>query len=220
MNGRSRRWNRSAAPVRFDFRTLPRADRYKLMTATITPRPIAWVTTVSVSGIANAAPFSFFNMMGDDPPILALGFLGQANGALKDSAANIIETGEFVVNLVPEHLAGAMNATSAPLPMDEDELSAAGVPTCPSSCVAPPRISASPVSFECRRLETVWSSPSQVTVIGEVLAAHIDDRFVADEERLHIDVPALGLIARMHGSGWYSRQTDLFHLARPIAKGR
>jgi flavin reductase (DIM6/NTAB) family NADH-FMN oxidoreductase RutF len=203
--------------MRFDFGDLSARQRYKLMTATITPRPIAWVTTLSADGIANAAPFSFFNMMGDDPPIVVLGFLASEDRALKDSAANILETGEFVVNLVPERLAAAMNATSRNMPAGQDELSLAGLDVAPSARVAPPRIADSPVAFECRRTETVWSAPRQLMIVGDVLMAHIDDACVADAGSCHVDTPALGLIARMHGSDWYARQTDLFQLARPTA---
>jgi flavin reductase (DIM6/NTAB) family NADH-FMN oxidoreductase RutF len=201
--------------MQFDFKVLSSAQRYKLMTATITPRPIAWVTTLSTNGVGNAAPFSFFNMMGDDPPIIAVGFLAGPDGLLKDSAINILETGEFVVNLVSECLGAAMSETSRDIPPEQDELALAGVATCPSVSIRPARIAASPVNFECRRIEAVWSSPRQVLILGEVLIAHIEDRYVANTQDLHIDVVALGLIARMHGSDWYARQTDLFQLARP-----
>ena len=91
--------------MEFDFEKLAADERYKLLTSTIVPRPIAWITTVSADGVRNAAPFSFFNAMGKDPPLLAIGIQGNDDGSLKDTARNIIETREFVVNLVTERVA-------------------------------------------------------------------------------------------------------------------
>lgn len=201
--------------MQFDFSELPQAARYKIMGSAITPRPIAWVTTLSVAGIANAAPYSFFNMMGDDPPTLALGLLRRASGGHKDTAANILETGEFVVNLVSEDLAEAMNLTCMDAPPDVDELGCAGITTLPSTSVAPGRIAGSPASFECRTLHAIETGPGQSVVIGEVLFAHVDDSFMIDAERFHVDTPAMQLIARLHGRGWYARSTDRFQMERP-----
>ncbi|WP_157217887.1 flavin reductase family protein [Flavisphingomonas formosensis] len=198
----------------FDLEALPRKRRYQLLTATITPRPIAWVTTLSASGVPNAAPFSFFNMMGDDPPIIALGFMPRDNDMLKDTAGNIVVTGEFVVNLVTEEQAEAMNATAAEMPSGQNELERADIATVPSVRVAAPRIAGAPVSFECTALQEIWTSPRQLLVIGKVAVAHIDDRFLIEGAR-HVDTPALRLVARMHGSNWYARQTDLFQMSRP-----
>ena len=199
----------------FDLTELPAEIGYKILTATVTPRPIAWVTTCSPDGISNAAPFSFFNVMGHEPPTVALGLLRHPRRGLKDTAANILATGEFVVQLVPESMAEAMNATCADLDPEIDELALAGLGTVPSAQVRPPRIADSPVALECRNLASVVTGPRQMTVIGRVLCAHIADRLVLDAARGHIDTPALGLIGRMHGSGWYSRPGGLFQMARP-----
>lgn len=201
--------------MEFDFRDLPPAARYKLMGSAITPRPIAWVSSLSTAGIVNAAPYSFFNMMGDSPPTIALGLLPGANGGFKDSATNIRDTGEFVVNLVCEDQAEAMNVTCMDAPPEVDELACAGLVALPSTAVAPPRIAGAPVSFECRTLHLLETGPGQSVVIGEVLVAHVADAFVLDAKRHHLDTPAMKLIARMHGSGWYARSTDLFQMARP-----
>jgi flavin reductase (DIM6/NTAB) family NADH-FMN oxidoreductase RutF len=192
----------------FDMESLPAQDRYKILTATVTPRPIAWVTTVSEDGVVNAAPYSFFNVMGHEPPTIALGVLGGA-GRLKDTAANILASGEFVVNLVSEANADAMNVTCI------DELALAGLTAEPSRFIAPPRIAESPVSFECRALTSLVTGPRQTIVIGRVLCAHVGDAFIENAERCYIDTKALRLIARMHGSGEYARSTDLFRLERP-----
>lgn len=201
--------------MEFDLRTLAPAARYKLMGSAIVPRPIAWVTSLSAAGIVNAAPYSFFNMMGDAPPTLALGLLPGAGGGFKDTATNIRDTGEFVVNLVGEDQAGAMNITCMDAPPQVDELACAGLSSLLSTAVAPPRIAGAPVSFECRTLHLLETGPGQSVVIGEVLVAHVADAFVLDAERYHLDTPAMKLVARMHGSGWYARSTDLFQMARP-----
>ena len=203
--------------MQFDLKQTSPEVAYKLLTATVAPRPIAWVTTRSAAGIDNAAPFSFFNVMGHAPPTLAIGLMRHPERGLKDTARNIIETGDFVVHLVPETLAAAMNATAADLAPDVDELKAAGIPVGAARRVNAPLILDSPVAFECRSLSAIATGPAQVVVIGEVVWIHIADRYVLDAERGHVDTPRLDLISRMHGSGWYARSTDLFELARPVS---
>ena len=199
--------------MEFDFSELAGPDRYKLMSASITPRPIGWVTSQSSAGIRNAAPYSFFNMVSADPPLIVLGLMRQPDGSYKDSAANIVNTGEFVVNLVSEADAGAMNLTCIDAPAEVDELTLAGLATAPSTLVAPPRIASAPVSMECRLFERI-EARSATIVLGEVLRFHIADHLV-DAERLHVDTLAMNLVARMHGAGWYTRSTDLFQMPRP-----
>jgi flavin reductase (DIM6/NTAB) family NADH-FMN oxidoreductase RutF len=199
----------------FDMNELAADVCYKILTATVTPRPIAWVTTRSVAGIANAAPFSFFNVMGHEPPIVAIGVLRHPKRGFKDTAENILSTGEFVVHLVPELMAEAMNATCVDAPPEVDELTTAGIRIVRSDRVAPPRITDSPVAFECRSLTSIVTGPHQVVVIGRILCAHVADEFILDAARGHIDAPSLKLIGRMHGAGWYARSTDLFQLERP-----
>lgn len=199
----------------FEFDKIAPEIGYKLLTSTITPRPIAWISTLGLNGVVNAAPFSFFNAMGHTPPTVAIGLLRDAARGWKDTARNILDTGEFVVNLVPETLAEAMNATCAPAAPDVSEMELAGLHAAPSQYIKPPRIAAAPVSFECVSLSSVVTGPMQTIVIGRVVAAYIDDSVILDAERGHIDTPALGLIGRMHGAGWYARSTDLFQLTRP-----
>jgi flavin reductase (DIM6/NTAB) family NADH-FMN oxidoreductase RutF len=198
----------------FDMEALPSQDCYKLLAASVVPRPIAWVTTKSRDGVVNAAPFSFFNAMGADPPTVAIGIIPR-EGRLKDTAANIQETAEFVVNLVSEANAEAMNVTCIDAPPEVDELQLAKLTAVPSRSVAPPRIGESPVAFECRLLASLVTGPLQTIVIGRVVCAHIDDAFVLDAERCHLDTPALRLIGRMHGSGVYVRSSDRFEMRRP-----
>lgn len=200
--------------MQFDFSALTDTERYKLMSSAITPRPIAWLTTLSSSGVANAAPYSFFNMMGSDPPLVAIGLMRKRDGTHKDSARNILDMREFVVNLVNTADAGLMNLTAIDAPPEFDELSETGIATLPSIAIAPPRIASAPVSMECRLRESIELGQTTV-VLGEVHWLHIADAFI-DTANLHVDTPAMELVARMHGSGWYTRSTDLFQMTRPV----
>ena len=201
----------------FDFEKLAADERYKLLTSTIVPRPIAWVTTVSAGGVRNAAPFSFFNAMGKAPPLVAIGIQGNDDGSLKDTARNILETGEFVVNLVTESVAQAMNLTSIAAPAEIDELELANLEVTASVKIEPPRIAACAVAFECR-LHTPLQFPSgQFVVIGEVVQAHVDDAYVLDPAKHTIDTAKLGAIGRVHGRGLYVRTAETFQIDRPAA---
>lgn len=209
--------------MRYDLDQVPEPIAYKLLAATVIPRPIAWVVTQGRAGI-NAAPYSFFNVMGSAPPTIALGLMAAPDRGFKDTALNILETGEFVVNLVPERLVQAMNLTAADAPRGVDELQLAGMATLPSTHITPPRIAESPVAFECRVLSSVVTGPCQTVVIGRVLSVHIEDRYLRDPARAHIETDALDLVARSFGSE-YIRSHDRFELARPdwaglVAQGK
>lgn len=202
--------------MRFDMRELDLGARYKLVNSTITPRPIAWITTVNAEGLVNAAPYSFFNACGVEPPMVMLGLLkDMKSGNYKDTATNIAANGEFVVNLVSEADAGAMNLSSVDAPADISEVDYAGIATTPSDVIAPPRIATAPVSFECRKLEMLDIGRLQTVLIGEILITHIRDEFVTDPAKFYLDTPAMQLIGRTHGAGWYARGTDQFALERP-----
>lgn len=187
---------------------------YKLLAATIMPRPIAWVVTQDREGRLNAAPYSFFNAMGSNPPTIAIGIQSDTGRGFKDTAANIHATGEFVVNLVPEQMVQAMNITAVDAPTSINELDLAGLETLPSNRIKPPRIKGSPVAFECQLLSSVVTGPHQTVVIGRVVGVHIDDVCVLNAECAHINTPALNLVARSFGST-YVRAQDTFELARP-----
>jgi len=202
----------------FDFDTIAPQDRYKLLISTVVPRPIAWVVSQDAQGRLNAAPFSFFNALVGDPPVVGIGIGGRrpddAPGTWKDTGANIRATGQFVVNLVPYDAREAMNVTAIEFPHDVDELKQAGLTTLPSAKVAPPRIAESPVALECERLAIVDVATDRAIVLGRVLAVHVRDDCVLDAERCYIDTPKLDLVGRMHGGGWYARTTDRFELPR------
>lgn len=201
--------------MRFDLEALPTPICYKLLAATVVPRPIAWVTTVDKAGRSNAAPFSFFNVMGSDPPTVVLGLLADPQRGFKDTARNILDTGAYVVNLVPERLVEAMNITAVDAPFGVNEIDLAGIATLASVHVAPLRIAESPVNFECVNHSTVVTGPNQAIVVGRVLAVHIADEYVLDAGRGHVDTAGLDLVARTVGSG-YARTRDTFDLDRPF----
>ena len=198
----------------FDVVGTTNENVYKLLVATIGPRPIAWVTTQDVDGTLNAAPFSFFNAMSGNPPVIAFGIGGRAPGDVKDTGGNIRRTGQFVVNLVNYKLAQQMNITAIDFPNSVNEIAEAGLTTAASTRVKPPRIAEAPVSMECERLVIVDVGIDRAVVLGKVVAFHIQDEFVMDPDRCYIDTPKLDLIGRMHGSGWYARTTDRFDMPR------
>lgn len=201
----------------FDFREIPSKECYKLLVSTVTPRPIAWVVSQDAQGVLNAAPFSFFNVFSGDPAVVAIGIGSRKPGQAKDSRANIRETGEFVVNLVAEWNAQAMNVTGIEFDPGIDELAQAGLTPVPSTRVKPPRIAESPVAMECELMQIIDIGETGL-VLGRVLAMHIQDAFVLDAEKYFIDTPNLKLLGRMHGRGWYARTSDLFDMPRiPVA---
>lgn len=197
----------------FDFDKIPGKECYKLLVSTVTPRPIAWVVSQDAKGVLNAAPFSFFNAFSGDPPVVAIGIGNRKPGQAKDSRANIEDTHEFVVNLVAEWNAEAMNITGIDFDPEVDELAQAGLTPVPSAKVKPPRIAESPVALECELMQIVELGESGL-VLGRVVAMHVGDEFVIDAANNYIDTPALKLIGRMHGRGWYARTSNLFELPR------
>ncbi|HWX39181.1 MAG TPA: flavin reductase family protein [Candidatus Sulfotelmatobacter sp.] len=197
----------------FDFVKIPGKECYKLLVSTVTPRPIAWVVSHDAQGVLNAAPFSFFNVFSGDPAVVAIGIGNRKPGQAKDSRANIRETGEFVVNLVADWNAEAMNITGIEFDPGVDELAQAGLTPVPSTRVKPPRIAESPVALECELMQIVDMGESGL-VLGRVVAMHVRDEFVLDAEKYYIDTPNLKLLGRMHGRGWYARTSDLFEMPR------
>lgn len=153
--------------------------------------------------------------MGHEPPTVAIGVMRDRLRGRKDTAQNILSQKEFVIHLVPLHLAAAMSSTSAGLPPEVDELERAGIKVVESDVVRAPRILEAPVAFECVSMHCVETGPKQFVVIGRVLRAHIADRFVINAEQGYIDAPALNLISRLHGSGWYGKFPEMMEIERP-----
>lgn len=198
----------------YDFAKLEPKEAYKLLVATITPRPIAWVVSQNAEGGVNAAPFSFFNAFSGDPPIVGIGIGSHRPGRPKDTRLNIEQTGQFVVNLVSEANADAMNITAVEFDFGVNELDRAGLKTIPSLKVKPPRIAESPVAFECELFQVVDLGEESALVLGKILAMQISDRFLLDPEKHYVDTPSLKLIGRMHGAGWYTKTSDQFQIPR------
>jgi flavin reductase (DIM6/NTAB) family NADH-FMN oxidoreductase RutF len=198
----------------FDFGKIPPREGYKLLVSTVTPRPIAWITSLNAAGQLNAAPFSFFNVFAGDPPVVGIGIGSHEPGRAKDTRRNIRETKEFVVNLVCEDTAEAMNVTAIEFEPEVNEIPEAELETIPSVHVKPPRIAASPVSMECTLMQIVELGSDNGLVLGRVLAMHVRDDLVLDSAKNYIDTPRLKLIGRMHGTGWYARTSDLFQMDR------
>lgn len=194
--------------MHFQMDELTARERYKLLVSSVTPRPIAWVTTVSSDGVTNAAPYSFFNAVGDSPALVVLGLLHGLDGFDKDTASNIRATEEFVINLVREDDLEQMNLSCVDAPRDVSEIEYAGISTAPARAVTPPLIATAPVSFECRLTEALDLGSRQTVVIGEVLVTHVKDEFISNPERLYLDTPAMQLLGRIHGPGNYVRATD------------
>ncbi len=198
----------------FDFGKIPAREGYKLLVSTVTPRPIAWISTQNAAGQLNAAPFSFFNAFAGDPPVVGIGIGSHQPGRAKDTRRNICETKEFVVNLVSEEMDEAMNVTATEFEPEVNEIVEAELEAIPSVHVKPPRIAASPVSMECSLRQIVDLGPDNALVLGNVLAMHVRDDLVLDPAKHYIDTPGLKLIGRMHGLGWYARTSDLFQMDR------
>jgi flavin reductase (DIM6/NTAB) family NADH-FMN oxidoreductase RutF len=185
--------------ITFDFRKMSARERYKLMIGTVVPRPIALVTTVDPTGRINAAPFSFFNCLSADPPILALGVENHPDMSFKDTARNIRLTEVFTVNIVSHAIAEAMHVCAVPFAAGRDELQAAGLTAVPGTEVASPWIKEAPAAFECRRHVTLELGKSRQIILGEIVFAHYQ-RDVVDAERLRIDPAKLDAIARLGGN--------------------
>jgi flavin reductase (DIM6/NTAB) family NADH-FMN oxidoreductase RutF len=190
------------------------ADRaYPILVSLVIPRPIALVTTLSPEGKVNAAPFSFFNLMGANPPICAFAPGNRDNGTPKDTALNVRSTREFVVNLVDESIAEAMNQCAASLPYGENELARAGLTAAPSSVVKPPRIVEAPASLECEEWGTLQIGGNRM-VIGLIKRLHVRDEFF-DMEKRRVRTEKLSMIGRMASPHWYCKTRDRFEMIRP-----
>jgi flavin reductase (DIM6/NTAB) family NADH-FMN oxidoreductase RutF len=190
------------------------ADRaYPILASLVIPRPIAWVTTMNLEGRVNAAPFSFFNVLGATPPIVGFCPGDRDNGEPKDTARNVRLTHEFVVNLVDEKVAEKMNQTSASLPYGDDELELAGLTTEASSAVRPPRIAEAPASLECVEWGTLQIGDNRL-IIGLVKRVHVRDELI-DRESLRIRSEHFQVIGRMASPNWYCHTTDRFEMIRP-----
>lgn len=194
----------------FEVSKLSVRQVYALIIGLVAPRPIAWITSRDREGRLNAAPFSAFNYLGTDPPIVAVGAGNRPGPGIvgKDTARNIRETGEFVVNVVSEELAEAMNICAVDFPAGVNELEVAKLRTEPSLTVQVPRIADSPASLECREITTLEIGRSRV-ILGRVQSFRVKDEFV-DPAGPYVRAELVHAIGRMGGLGSYVRTRDAF----------
>ncbi|MCA3182900.1 MULTISPECIES: flavin reductase family protein [unclassified Cupriavidus] len=197
--------------MEIDFSAITEYQRYKLMASLIVPRPIALVTTLGADGTANAAPFSMFNMLGEEPPIVMISVNRLGDGSLKDTAANIVRTQEFVVHLSDEAMAEKMHRCGERLPPDMSELAHVGLTAAPCTDVAPPRIAEAPVAFECRLWETLETESRQI-FIGRVLRLHARDGLI-DTDRWRVRLQEYFPVGRF-GASFYVTTRDRFSLEK------
>jgi flavin reductase (DIM6/NTAB) family NADH-FMN oxidoreductase RutF len=205
----------SFAAMTLDFSVLAPRDAYNWMINAITPRPIAWVSTISAAGQTNLAPFSFFQGACANPPTLLFIGANDRTGKKKDSVINVEQVPEFVVNIVPFALRETMNQTAAPLPHGESEFEKFQIATAPSLKVRPPRVADAPVAFECKldRIVNIGAGPLASNVVfGTILCAHVSESVLGADGT--IDQHKLDTIGRM-GGDYYTRTTEVFTIARP-----
>ena len=195
--------------MKIDFSQITEYQRYKLMSSLIVPRPIALVTTLGANGVVNAAPFSLFNMLGEEPPIVMISLNKHADGQLKDTAANILANGEFVVHLADEAIAEQMHACGASVPPEVSEVEMVGFTTALSQAVKPPRIVEAPVAFECRLWEKL-ETESRYIFIGRVLWLHARDDLI-DVETWRVRLQNYFPVARF-GASFYINTRERYAL--------
>jgi flavin reductase (DIM6/NTAB) family NADH-FMN oxidoreductase RutF len=201
--------------MQIDVANTPVVDVYHTLVGVVTPRPIAWVTTVDPAGRVNLAPFSFFNAFGSNPPVVVFSPTLRRDGSKKDTLLNVEATGEFVVNAAVASLAEQVNLSSKELPYGESEADYVGLRTVPSIKVKAPRIAESPVNLECKVLQIVPVGTGPIAgnlVIGEVLMIHVADAVLGPDGK--VDPRKLRTIARL-GGDFYCHTSDLFEMKRP-----
>jgi flavin reductase (DIM6/NTAB) family NADH-FMN oxidoreductase RutF len=200
--------------MRIDVADLTNTEAYRLLTDSVVPRPVAWVSTLGPDGGRNLAPFSFFQAVGDAPPTVIVSVGRHGDGDRKDSAANAMAAGELVINIVDEDLLEQMNATSGDYPLGIDEFDIAGVTAAACEHVAAPRVAEAPVSFECRVASSVVvgrEPKDNVLLICEIVAYHVRDGLMRDGR---IDPALLRPICRLGGTG-FARLGEIINIARP-----
>jgi flavin reductase (DIM6/NTAB) family NADH-FMN oxidoreductase RutF len=203
-----------AVAMHFDLGELGQTERAKLLKAIVTPRPIAWVVSNSTIGQVNVAPFSFFNLVSTNPPTIVVGIESSARGAapVKDTLANVRESGFFSVNLVSRSVAHAMAATAKELPPGVNEAALAKLTLVPGKSIPVPHIAESPASMECSVVQEIDLGSGSALIVATVLAIRIEEEFILDAQRFYVDTPRLDLVARMHGAGWYASAPEFFQL--------
>jgi len=202
--------------MRFDLETASQSVAYKLMIGLVAPRPIALITSMDENGHINAAPFSAYNYLCTDPPIIAVGVQNrpEAKSVPKDTARNIRQMQEFVVNIVTEDIAQQMNICATDFPHEISEIEVAGFTTAPSDVIKTPRIAEAHAALECREYASIEIGHSRI-ILGRVVSAYVEDQFV-DPAGPYIKADELHSIGRMNGLGNYVKTRDAFMTIRRI----
>jgi flavin reductase (DIM6/NTAB) family NADH-FMN oxidoreductase RutF len=202
--------------MRFDLETASQSVAYKLMIGLVAPRPIALITSMDENGHINAAPFSAYNYLCTDPPIIAVGVQNrpEAKSVPKDTARNIRLMQEFVVNIVTEDIAQQMNICATDFPHEISEIEVAGFTTAPSDVIKTPRIAEAHAALECREYASIEIGRSRI-ILGRVVSAYVEDQFV-DPAGPYIKADELHSIGRMNGLGNYVKTRDAFMTIRRI----
>ena len=198
--------------MQFDPDAMKVREIYQLLVQLVVPRPIAWVSSISDAGVTNLAPYSFFNAVGANPPTLMFCPVNRRDGSFKDSLSNVLENGEFVVNVVSHDLGPAMKETAADFDSEISEFESVGIDTLDSTHVKPPHVAESLAQFECRlnRVIHLAQGPAGANiVIGDIVQIHVADSVIREPGK--IDAEKLDAIGRMGGSS-YTRTTNQFDL--------
>lgn len=201
--------------MRVDVSAANPVDVYHLLTGIVTPRPIAWVSTLSPAGVANLAPFSFFNVFGANPPVVVFSPTLRRDGTKKDTLLNLETLPEFVLSAATAPLADHVNGSSRELPPDESEFAHTGLTTAPSERVKPPRVAESPTALECVVKQVIACGSGPIAgnlVIGEVVFIHVSDEVFDPAGR--VDPRKLRTVARL-GADFWCHTSDLFEKKRP-----
>jgi len=196
--------------MKFDTEKASPRDIYNLLIGLVAPRPIALVTSLSEEGVLNAAPYSSYNYLCTDPPIVGLGVMNRPGEHFvpKDTARNIRRSGEFVINVVTEDLAQQMNICATDFPAEISEVEMAGLETAPSTVVKVPRLASAHAALECREFTTMEIGRSRI-VLGRVVSIYVEDQFI-DPAGPYVLAEDLHAIGRMNGLGNYVRTRDSF----------
>jgi flavin reductase (DIM6/NTAB) family NADH-FMN oxidoreductase RutF len=194
-------------------------DRYKILTAFVLPRPIAWVTSMGQGGVVNAAPFSFFNVFAEDPPLIMFAINKRPDGRLKDTWLNIERTGEFVVNLTDEPLARAMHDSSGDFPPNVGEPDYLGLKLAPSVDIKPPRLADAPWSMECRTWQVINVKDDRQLVIGEGLRFHIRDE-LWDTKAMRVHMDRYHPVGRMFADRYCRTDDRMEFPAAPVVEAK
>jgi flavin reductase (DIM6/NTAB) family NADH-FMN oxidoreductase RutF len=194
-------------------------DRYKLLISFVLPRPIAWITTLGPTGVVNAAPFSFFNVFGEDPPLIMVAINKRSDGRLKDTWTNIQRTGEFVVNLTDEPLARAMHESSGDFPPNVGEPDYLGLKLAPSVDIKPARLADAPWALECKTWQVINVKDDRQLIIGEGVRFHVRDE-LWDPKAMRVHMDRYHPVGRMFADRYCRTDDRMEFPAAPVVKAK